>query len=62
MKNLALITLFLAISFSLTSCFLFKGGSGNSKPCPAYGQEKLSNSIDEYANNSINYKFKPEAK
>ncbi len=62
MKNLALVTFILAVSFSLTSCFLFKGGSGNTKPCPAYGQEKSSNSIDEYANNSINYNLKPEAK
>jgi hypothetical protein len=62
MKNLALVTFILAISFSLTSCFLFKGGGGHSKPCPAYGQEKSSNSMIDFANNSNQNKDLFEAK
>jgi hypothetical protein len=52
MKKIATITVILATSFTLTSCFLFKGGGGHSKPCPAYGQIKTNNSVDNFAQNN----------
>lgn len=48
MKSISLIISVVAVSFTLTSCFLFKGG-GHSKPCPAYGFEKPVNFELDYA-------------
>lgn len=48
MKAITKILCVASIAFLLPSCFLFKGGGGHSKPCPAYGQENASQERESF--------------